>query len=248
VAESNDVVSQIKSSFDLNRSQRLIAEIQCIRRPKLACEAFYNAAYQVAGFQRLEIQLLDGFDSKMVKQSISRLPKFLSKTELQTRFKKHMDKLKWVHAEMRMSTYLLSHGTASRAFPYLGISKKTCLLCGHMIQNLGRFLTRGNHGKVYSQWTLPSSVVIPDEHIEEWQLAIRNLQDALQREAAREDLPLMQAIKESTISTPVAPHLQKTSVFTSHIPDPQLLEREAVWLSSPNKRGAISEYVLQLVI
>lgn len=240
LVESKEAISLIKNSFE-PRWKRISDEIECICRPQLACDSFCRVAHDVPAFQILKIELLTGFSARMVKQSTSCLSRFSSDRKSHMELKTELAKPKWVHSEMRMTTYLLSHGMESQVFPYLGISKKTCFPCGFMIQQLGRFLTRGNHGKIYSQWTLPSFVVLPLEHARSWQLAIRQLQETLRSEATREKLPALQAIKESTISTPVAPRLRKGNIFTRYVPEPASQERESEWLGLFSKRRASAQ-------
>lgn len=72
-----------------------------------------------------------------------------------------------VHAEMQAIFFLLSSSMQAFTFPYIGISKKTCLLCGSFIHamraSIGLFETRANHGKIYPFWTLPRSSEISEE-------------------------------------------------------------------------------------
>ncbi|KAL5946845.1 hypothetical protein ACKVV1_005602 [Pyricularia oryzae] len=58
---------------------------------------------------------------------------------------------KYAQAEMTLVAFLLGPtgglGRNLQVFPYLGVSKKTRLLCGHMIREVGGFAARGNDGK-----------------------------------------------------------------------------------------------------
>ncbi len=235
VSSSQAANMQITTSYDDGASSRILSDIQCIRRPLLTCDALYDAARRVDGFQQLQFLLLTGYKAKEATPCTSP-----SSGPLNELVECQLAKPKWVHAEIRMITYLLNYDGARDAFRYLGISKKTCFLCGHIIQKLGNFNTRGNHGKIYSQWTIPSALELRDKKIETWELTIKYLQDVLQSEATRKELPHLQAVKESTVTTPVAPQIERSNVFTSHIPDPRLRERESTWLSSFSMRD-ISE-------
>ncbi|GLB16009.1 hypothetical protein AtubIFM61612_005844 [Aspergillus tubingensis] len=115
--------------------------------------------------------------------------------------------------------------------------KKTCFMCGHFLQCLSRFQARNNHGKVYSQWRLPKSLIMPLKYCETLDNAARNLRDVMQRECALGRDYHIAAVKESTISSPVAPqHMRIWSPFSRHVPDPKLQARESEWLSHRSPR------------
>ena len=67
-----------------------------------------------------------------------------------------------IHAEIQMLFYL-SQDQNPDTLPYLGVSKKTCYLCGQFLSRVGRFATRQNHGKIYPQWTLPKQALLDEE-------------------------------------------------------------------------------------
>jgi hypothetical protein len=232
----------VEKTLGPGQLKKLLLEIAFIRRPQMARDIFIHAAQRIPSFQRIKILLLTGFESKLVQPTnLSSLPccQLPTTSEFQMKFKEELLKPKWVHAEIRMITHLLSQSSTPGLFSYLGISKKTCLLCGHIIQKLGRFLTRANHGKVYCQWTLPSAVDIQHEYKGKLQYAVQRLRHELQREAARDNLPHTDAVKESTINTPVAPN--GSTLFNSHILDPRYQAREAEWLGFFSKRGIVSQ-------
>lgn len=63
-----------------------------------------------------------------------------------------------VHAEIGLLFHLLEKGSnLSRVFPYIGISKRSCFLCHHMLLGVDVFENRGCHGVLETQWTLPRS-------------------------------------------------------------------------------------------
>ncbi|OJI86029.1 hypothetical protein ASPTUDRAFT_53329 [Aspergillus tubingensis CBS 134.48] len=105
----------------------------------------------------------------------------------------------------------------SRTPQYLGISKKTCFMCGHFLQSLSQFQARNNHGKVYSQWRLPKSLIMPPKYCETLDNAARNLRDVMQCEFAPQ-------------------HMRIWSPFSRHVPDPKLQARESEWLSYRSPR------------
>ena len=110
-----------------------------------------------------------------------------------------------MHTEMGMVSHLISKDIVAQTFAYLGISKKTYLMCGHNLQSLGLFQARNNYSKVYSQWTLPRYLVILSSYQAKLDSAVRSLRDMLRHECAVKDDQYINAVKESTIPTPVAP-------------------------------------------
>jgi hypothetical protein len=244
VTHSTKFHALVEETFGPHQLKHLLLEIAFIRRPQMARDIFIHAAQHIPSFQRIKILLLTGFESKLVQPTnLSSLPccQLPMTSEFQMKFEEELVKPKWVHVEIRMITHILSQSSTSGLFSYLGISKKTCLLCGHIIQKLGRFLTRANHGKIYCQWTLPSSVDIQHGYKGKLQYAVQQLRHELQREAARDNLPHIGAVKESTINTPVAPTPHGSTLFNSHILDPRYQAREAEWLGFFGKRGIVSQ-------
>jgi hypothetical protein len=65
-----------------------------------------------------------------------------------------------VHAEVQLAMFLITYKPDSDTHThvenckYIGCSKKSCYLCSQFLHGLYR--TRGSHGKVYHQWTLPA--------------------------------------------------------------------------------------------
>ncbi|KAL4721778.1 hypothetical protein ACLX1H_011272 [Fusarium chlamydosporum] len=117
-------------------------------------------------------------------------------------------------------------------FPYLGVSKKTCLLCGYLLREMAQFDTRGNHGKCYSQWTLPPVLNATPDVTERLDKAVFRLRDIL-REDVKKEMAHMDAEKESLIAAVIPPkHEKEADIFNEVSKDPRLLSREAEWLSS----------------
>jgi len=118
-------------------------------------EAFLKVVQECSGFRNVKNVLLKNLPSRKVKSWPLPKEDFSVTPELAPKFSNEVKKRKYLHAEMVLMAYLLVYkGFHSDVFPYLGVSKKTCLLCGHMLREIGFFETRGNHGKCYSQWTL----------------------------------------------------------------------------------------------
>ena len=110
------------------------------------------------------------------------------------------------------------------------------------------FETRGNHGKCYSQWTLPSALWINATAAEELENALQRLGNIL-REEATKDAPHRDAEKESMMAAPIAPpYVRYSTIFNAVVEEPRLLAREAEWLTSSRrhiKRAEEVEFVLQ---
>ncbi|KAJ5538289.1 hypothetical protein N7494_007768 [Penicillium frequentans] len=233
---STTFYSGINKLFTAKQAKRIFHELGSLCRPLYACTTFWEAACEIEGFQSMKFTLVPGEKAKQVPPSISLRTQPLTKVN-QKNLELVLQKKKWIHAEMGMVTHLISKDSVAQTFPYLGISKKTCFLCGHILQSLGLFQARNNHGKVYSQWTLPSSLIVPSLYQGKLDLAVQNLHDVLRRECAVDDDENMDAVKESTISTPVAPRRAIWSPFNRHIPDPRSKARQAEWLSTRNSRA-----------
>ncbi len=105
-----------------------------------------------------------------------------------------------VHAEVQMLLFLCTNSPSFHGvLPYLGCSKLSCFLCARLLQYHGSFTSRGCHGRVFSQWTVPRTAGLMPKQCERISQALTQLQKALKKE-------LKAPMKEYT------PH-QKTSVI-----------------------------------
>ena len=111
------------------------------------------------------------------------LPQWIIRRVPEDRFKRILCNLKQrlhVHAEMQMVFFLLHPNRRGEGFyPYIGISKNTCLLCGHILDRLEEFESRKNHGKIWPQWTMPKHASLEFHSIDRMRLAIENLKETL---------------------------------------------------------------------
>ncbi|OIW30057.1 hypothetical protein CONLIGDRAFT_644082 [Coniochaeta ligniaria NRRL 30616] len=233
LSHSTDFYDKLKASLTPTKFRRVMDELGFIRRPMQGAVELLLVAQQCSGFRNIKVVLLNSLLPRKVKTL--QLPKaIISLTaRLQAKFHNEAKKNKNVHAEMMLMTYLLGFRSPTlEIFPYLGISKKTCLLCGHILEEIGQFKTRGNHGKCYSQWTLPSALWIKPQATEKLDKAIQRLRDIL-REEATEEVPHRDAEKESVMAVPIPPRYGKeTTVFNAGVEDLRLLAREAEWISA----------------
>ncbi|KAH8752838.1 hypothetical protein F5883DRAFT_621355 [Diaporthe sp. PMI_573] len=230
LSHSTDFYAKLKANLTPTKLRRVVDELGFIRRPMQGAVELLLIAQRCSGFRNIKIVLLNSLPARKVKAW--QLPKAdISLTaRLKSGIHNEAKKNKNVHAEMMLMTYLL--GLGSPVFPYLGISKKTCLLCAHVLEEIGQFETRGNHGKCYSQWTLPSALWTKPEATEKLDKAVQRLRDIL-REEATEKVPHRDAEKESAMAAPIPPRYGKeTTVFNAVVEDPRLLAREAEWISA----------------
>ncbi|KAJ5150802.1 uncharacterized protein N7482_010054 [Penicillium canariense] len=235
---STTFYSETNRLFTETQVKRVIRELGFLCRPKYAFNTFWEAAREIEGFQNINITLIPGSQAKQVPPSLSLCTQAMMRTnKYRKKLEAQLQKKKWIHAEMGMVTHLISEGSVAQTFLYLGISKKTCFMCGHILQGLDLFQVRSNHGKVYSQWTLPSSLVVPSSYQRKLDPVVQNLRDILRHECTVDDAQRVNAVKESTISTPVASKIETWSPFNRHIPDPRTLARQAEWLSAYSSRA-----------
>ncbi|KAI7369773.1 hypothetical protein KC354_g1671 [Hortaea werneckii] len=62
----------------------------------------------------------------------------------------------FVHAEIQMLVHCQRLPMEKRP-RYIGTSKRPCFLCFHFIRAHNQYATRGSHGEVYNQWTVPAN-------------------------------------------------------------------------------------------
>jgi OTT_1508-like deaminase len=87
-----------------------------------------------------------------------------------------------IHVEISMLFHLLRHGNdVHRVFPYIGISKKSCYLCGLFLANVGIFQTRGCHDVEYTRWTLPSRYTLNHRHGSKVVATLEKLENSLSK-------------------------------------------------------------------
>lgn len=213
------------------QARNLVRQLRFLHRPWNAYTIFGDTANRLPSFQTVRIILLPGFAERRISPDSTFAKPMHARTKLLApAFFRIAEKPKWVHAEIRMATYLLSHPKYKGHKCYLGISKKTCFSCGHVLKELGMFTTRGNHGKVYAQWTLPISLNVEPRYVGSLDKATENVKarllEALQSSTSKQ----LVAVKESSITTPVTEPRSRTNIFQEFILDPRDLQREADWL------------------
>ncbi len=116
-----------------------------------------------------------------------------AKARVKTGFRLH------IHAEMQMLFSVMAridHG--SNVFRYLGISKKSCFLCGYILRKVDLFGTRGCHGRLYYGWTLPRILEMDHNHFSSLATAVTSLEDYLVNLNRLENKSHAQFVAEST--------------------------------------------------
>ncbi|KAL4907242.1 hypothetical protein BDW74DRAFT_176024 [Aspergillus multicolor] len=244
LGHSTDFYSQLKDNVLPSKMYRQCRELESICRPNHSFATFYQAAREIAGLKRVKIVLLPGYPPRQVQPQLS-----LCSEHYRARHPERLDvalkKDKWVHAEIRMILHLFSTDSVGRMFPYLGISKKTCLLCGHVLSHMGIFQARNNHGKVYGQWTLPHAIAMPAAIHGRLDATVQKLREVLHHECNSGDNKHLAPMKESTISTPVAERHDAWSPFNRSIPDLRSQSRENEWLSKRDMEEASGRNLAQ---
>ncbi|USP76856.1 uncharacterized protein yc1106_04130 [Curvularia clavata] len=234
-----DFCNRLSGDFGLHKFRRILEELSHIRRPIEGASTFLCAAQQSPGFRKVRILLLKSPYPKKVKPwSLPRERISITPKQKQA-FSQNVQKSKNFHAEMVLMCYLLGCKDFNlEVFPYLGLSKKTCLLCGLFLREINLYKTRGNHGKFYSQWTFPHSIKTSPEVAEKLESAVQRLRDILWDIGIEQDVPHRNEEKESEMAAPIPPNYSRhRTLFDEVVEDPKLLAREVDWLSKFRTRS-----------
>ena len=150
------------------KSKLLEKHVGLLGRYRAAYETFRQAAMHFSAFRELEIQSTDlinldnvpldlpfftGTLRKLRLEGISFGPKHTAQSLL-----RDCEAHRSYHAEVQLLVDLEKRTQSQpsvNVFPYLGISKKSCFLCGELLSSFPYYRTRGSHGKVYSLWDIP---------------------------------------------------------------------------------------------
>ncbi|KAJ4129105.1 hypothetical protein NW768_007636 [Fusarium equiseti] len=211
---STDFYRILKIKLSATRRRRVLDELAFIGRPMQGPIEFLFMAQKCTWFQNLKIYLLKSLPSRKVKAWNLPQAGINLKPQQEMKFNSEIRKPRNIHAEMMLIGYIFSIMRRGLVvFPYLGVSKKTCLLCGYMLREIAQFDTRGNHGKCYSQWTLPPILrAIPDV-TERLGKAVFSLRDILQEEEKKEAAH-MDAERESSIAAAIpTKHKKEADIF-----------------------------------
>ncbi|KAG7005807.1 hypothetical protein G7Y79_00017g041890 [Physcia stellaris] len=152
----------------LTKAKALEKNVALLGRYRAAYETFRKAAMHFSAFRNLEIQSIDLINLENIPLDLPFLTGTLRKLRLEglSFGSKHTAQSllrdcqahRSYHAEVQLLVDLEKRTQSEPSvdvFPYLGISKKSCFLCGELLSSFPYYRTRGSHGKVYSLWDIP---------------------------------------------------------------------------------------------
>lgn len=172
--EHNDCLEMILSTFGAELGSKAVRALKFIARPMMDCRMLRNIAYREPNFRSVRISVVPptpkiGIVFQDCKISIldawARLTCFKPTgeeaailTPKNQWFRKACSKSYSLHAEMQLYVHHENHPPLTPTLPYIGCSKKTCLLCSGFLYGLPDPIgTRGRHGICYPAWCAPTS-------------------------------------------------------------------------------------------
>lgn len=166
------------SSSATSHSKALWENVCLLARVRLALQNFKEIVLALPSFAQIEIELIA---RPLASSDPSQRPLTLSQTfktlhldlnstttklvlgqnwtvpRIEREFAKRQKQKPSIHAEVQLLMFMNADElSASGSFPYLGCSKLSCFLCDRFVRSLGRFTTRGCHGRLFKSWTVPS--------------------------------------------------------------------------------------------
>ncbi|KAJ3735073.1 hypothetical protein DFJ43DRAFT_71172 [Lentinula guzmanii] len=106
-----------------------------------------------------------------------------------------------VHAELQIILHLArTHVPIENVFQYMGCSKRSCFLCKAFLDSFGSIETRGCHGKLYNQWSIPAIQRIELKMKERLEDTVNRMWDILLQELHK-PLQTLAALSESSNGT-----------------------------------------------
>lgn len=136
-----------------------------------------------------------------------------------------------VHAEIQMLFFLLQRPKSKLSpISYLGVSKKTCFLCGHILSKTGGFETRSNHGKIYPQWTLPKCASLDEKDLSSIETTVKALPKVLAEIVGSSSRSKGDMIKESVGDPSTEAGLSIPSDLPANYRNRQAREQHAKWI------------------
>jgi hypothetical protein len=139
VSDNTDFYANLRAAFSPAKSKQLSQDLGFIERPMRVAKIICQIAQENANFRTVKIRLLRSVPRRTVQHMLLQREEFPRSTDFETKYTAMLAKAKHVHAEIRVMTYLLGEGSLAKTIPYLGVSKKPCFLCNHIIQNMGQF-------------------------------------------------------------------------------------------------------------
>lgn len=216
LARAVDIKACLGRSIRQGRIESTLELLRFLGRLRLAYDTILDAAKRFASFSQVTIIFVEtpivsnprasleqamGVIDACYKTGGMRLPSWITERVPHSKFKKFevaLGQPLHVHAEVQMLFFLLHADRGDlQPLPYLGVSKKTCLLCGYFLENFPRFGARRNHGKIYPNWTLPRQARLQKEYPTCMNAAIRSLMVSTASLALDRDQSKLNMVKES---------------------------------------------------
>ncbi|KAH7884981.1 hypothetical protein F5I97DRAFT_1311550 [Phlebopus sp. FC_14] len=130
----------------------------------------------------------------------------------------HRGKPLHTHVEAQLILHLAKTITIERRtseiFPYIGCSKLSCFLCYIFLQSFhsgsAPFRTRGCHGHLYTQWSIPDTNGLQEGMDMEFDLALKNMRNLVAREVVKPIQSYIGQVAESSAAMTVS-HLSRSS-------------------------------------
>ncbi|KAI9881524.1 MAG: hypothetical protein M1830_000087 [Pleopsidium flavum] len=144
-----------------------------------------------------------------------------SPSRLSGRFQLILPRCLHVHAEMQILTHFLQGASNRREpFPYIGVSKKTCFLCGAFLSAYGQVGTRACHVKVYPKWTIPVIGSLAADQVDRLVSALSTGEARVLELLHKPLTPVRAAVPESsagfTVLNESCSYLRKSALAESH--------------------------------
>jgi hypothetical protein len=168
---SNEVFELLQANFNTHRGLRLWRILKLITKPVFNSRLLKRIARRLSNFQKVKINPLPPVPKTQLKNEYlvdimtvwSRLCSVFPLTsELQklyhfnVKFKLDCARTFGSHAEVQLLLHYENNDLLTSSIDYFGCSKKSCLLCEALLQDLPQPVsTRGHHGICYPQWAVP---------------------------------------------------------------------------------------------
>ena len=209
---SNEVFELLQANFNTHRGLRLWSILRLITKPVFNSRLLKRIARRLSNLQKVKINPLPPVPKTQLKNeylvdimtawsglcSVSPLTSELKKLyhfHFNDKFKLDCARTFGSHAEVQLLLHYENNDPLTSSIDYFGCSKKSCLLCEALLQDLPQPVsTRGDHGICYPQWAVPFT-------------QSKNIMDSLQ-------------LLENTIVSRIKMHLngQAERIFLNQVP------------------------------
>lgn len=257
LARAVDIKACLSRTIKQGQVQSTLELVSFLGRLKIAYDTILDAAKRFPSLSRVTIDFVEtpgvsntrrpsprqaiGVIDAYSRASGVELPSWMTEQAPDTKFRNFevvLGQPLHVHAEIQMLFFFLHPDRGGfELLPYFGISKKTCLLCGHLLAKFPRFGTRGNHGKIYPNWTLPRQARLQNEYLTSLNAAVQSLIDTAVSLVFGRDPSKLNMIKESVAAPSTSSGIRPTTDSTAHAIRHQYnkdlaREHDAKWLET----------------